>query len=116
MDAVGYHWRCFLNLLPKEYIATAGRLKNIIPQEGRPNEAVLYFDGELVEQCFNSIKEQALKYMRDQLKNDKFNFESRILEQQTPTVALTQREQWRMLLEKNKMVAMLHEALHLELV
>jgi hypothetical protein len=53
--------------------------------------------------------------MRKQLNNDKFNFSSRIIVQKTPTIALTQREQWNILLEKNKIVAMLNEALQLEL-
>lgn len=115
LESVGYHWRCFLNQLPKEYTATVGRLINIIPEKGENNEAILNFDGEHVEQCFNSIKEQCLAYMRKQLNNDKFNFSSRIIVHKTPTIALTQREQWNILLEKNKIVAMLNEALQLEL-
>ena len=115
-EVLGYNWRRFLNSLPKEHTATASRLKNIIPEIGDNHAIIINLDGEYVSQCFEQIRHEALDYLKLNLKNTKLHFVANILELKKSPLALTQREQWALLLKKNPMAAELKEMFKLELV
>ena len=115
-DVLGYHWRCFLNTLPKEQTATAARLKNVLPEVGEEHAVVLNFDGEYVAQCFESIRQDSLDYLKQKLKNTKLRFVTNIIELKHSPAALSQREQWKLMLSKNPLAAELCEMFKLELI
>lgn len=114
-EQLGYCWRCFLNTLPKEYTATVGRLKNVIPEVEGENRALFPLDGEFVVQCFNSVRSQAQTYLKAHLKNSELEMSYRIIEQQNKVAVLSQREQWKIMLQKNRLATMLKDFFELEL-
>jgi hypothetical protein len=114
-EVLGYNWRFYLNSLPKEQAATTARLKNIIPEIGENNTIIFELDGDYVAQCFETIRQQVLEYLKLKLRNSKLTIQVNILELKKSPKALTQREQWALLVQKNSLVAEMREMFKLEL-
>jgi DNA polymerase-3 subunit gamma/tau len=68
-----HEWRYFLNKLPREYAATAGRLKNIEPKLVKEWTGHIVFESQPVADCFLAIKSQMLDFMRTRLRNAQVN-------------------------------------------
>lgn len=114
-EVLGYNWRFYLNSLPKEQAATTARLKNIIPEIGENNTIIFELDGDYVAECFETIRQHVLEYLKLKLRNSKLTIQVKILELKKSPKALTQREQWALLVQKNSLVAEMREMFKLEL-
>ncbi len=109
-----HEWRYFLNKLPREYIATTGRLKNIEPKLVKEWTGHIVFESQPVADCFLAIKSQMLDFMRTRLRNAEVDFTFEVEALSEPTKIKTPREHWRDLLQHNRMMQRLQKALGLE--
>ena len=109
-----HEWRYFLNQLPREYTSTAGRLKNIEPKLVKDWTGHVVFESQPVADCFLEIKPQMLQFMRTHLRNAEVDLTYEVEALSVPTRAKTPREHWVDLLEKNRLVQRLKNALGLE--
>ena len=111
---LGHVWRYFLNCLPREQISTAGRLKHIEPKLVKEWTGHIVFESQPVADCFLKIKPQMLQFMRTHLRNAEVDLTYEVEALSVPTRAKTPREHWVDLLEKNRLVQRLKNALGLE--
>ena len=109
-----HEWRYFLNSLPREYAATTGRLKNIEPKLVKEWTGHIVFESQPVADCFLSIKQQMLDFIRPRLRNAQVDFTFEIEELAEPTKVKTPREHWAELLQNNQMIQRLQKGLGLE--
>ena len=109
-----HEWRYFLNKLPREYAATAGRLKNIEPKLVKEWTGHIVFESQPVADCFLAIKSQMLDFMRTRLRNAQVNLTFEVEALSAPTKAKTPREHWADLLQKNRLIQKLQKELGLE--
>ena len=109
-----HEWRYFLNSLPREYAATTGRLKNIEPKLVKEWTGHIVFESQPVADCFLSIKQQMLDFIRTRLRNAQVDFTFEIEELAEPTKVKTPREHWAELLQNNQMIQRLQKGLGLE--
>lgn len=109
-----HEWRYFLNSLPREYAATTGRLKNIEPKLVKEWTGHIIFESQPVADCFLSIKQQMLDFIRTRLRNAQVDFTFEIEELAEPTKVKTPREHWAELLQNNQMIQRLQKGLGLE--
>ena len=109
-----HEWRYFLNSLPREYAATTGRLKNIEPKLVKEWTGHIVFESQPVADCFLSIKQQMLDFIRPRLRNAQVDFTFEIEELAEPTKVKTPREHWAELLQNNPMIQRLQKGLGLE--
>ena len=109
-----HEWRYFLNKLPREYAATAGRLKNIEPKLVKEWTGHIVFESQPVADCFLAIKSQMLDFMRTRLRNAQVNLTFEVEALSAPTRAKTPREHWADLLQKNRLIQKLQKELGLE--
>ena len=109
-----HEWRYFLNSLPREYAATTGRLKNIEPKLVKEGTGHIVFESQPVADCFLSIKQQMLDFIRTRLRNAQVDFTFEIEELAEPTKVKTPREHWAELLQNNQMIQRLQKGLGLE--
>ena len=109
-----HEWRYFLNSLPREYAATTGRLKNIEPKLVKEWTGHIVFESQPVADCFLSIKQQMLDFIRTRLRNAQVDFTFEIEELAEPTKVKTPREHWAELLQNNHMIQRLQKGLGLE--
>ena len=109
-----HEWRYFLNSLPREYAATTGRLKNIEPKLVKEWTGHIVFESQPVADCFLSIKQQMLDFIRTRLRNAQVDFTFEIEELAEPTKVKTPREHWAELLQHNQMIQRLQKGLGLE--
>ena len=109
-----HEWRYFLNKLPREYAATAGRLKNIEPKLVEEWTGHIVFESQPVADCFLAIKSQMLDFMRTRLRNAQVNLTFEVEALSAPTKAKTPREHWADLLQKNRLIQKLQKELGLE--
>ena len=109
-----HEWRYFLNSLPREYAATTGRLKNIEPKLVKEWTGHIVFESQPVANCFLSIKQQMLDFIRTRLRNAQVDFTFEIEELAEPTKVKTPREHWAELLQNNQMIQRLQKGLGLE--
>lgn len=109
-----HEWRYFLNKLPREYAATAGRLKKIEPKLVEEWTGHIVFESQPVADCFLAIKSQMLDFMRTRLRNAQVNLTFEVEALSAPTKAKTPREHWADLLQKNRLIQKLQKELGLE--
>ena len=109
-----HEWRYFLNQLPREHAATAGRLKNIEPKLVKEWTGHIVFESQPVANCFLEIKNQMLQFMRSRLRNAQIELTYEVEALAAPTRVKTPREHWAELQQKNRLIQKLQKQLGLE--
>lgn len=109
-----HEWRYFLNQLPREHAATAGRLKNIEPKLVKEWTGHIVFESQPVANCFLEIKNQMLQFMRSRLRNAQIELTYEVEALTAPTRVKTPREHWAELQQKNRLIQKLQKQLGLE--
>lgn len=109
-----HEWRYFLNQLPREHAATAGRLKNIEPKLVKEWTGHIVFESQPVANCFLEIKNQMLQFMRSRLRNVQIELTYEVEALAAPTRVKTPREHWAELQQKNRLIQKLQKQLGLE--
>ena len=109
-----HEWRYFLNQLPREHAATAGRLKNIEPKLVKEWTGHIVFESQPVANCFLEIINQMLQFMRSRLRNAQIELTHEVEALAAPTRVKTPREHWAELQQKNRLIQKLQKQLGLE--
>ena len=112
---IRYYWKEFINLLPVEENATAGRMRNIQPKMLNDNTFEIEVENELVMRKMQSITPQIVSYMRTQLHNSKIEMTVRIVKGNDVKRTYGNVEQFKMMSGKNPVLLKLKEVLNLEL-
>ena len=110
-----YQWYRFANSLPQEQSAMSARLKNMEPVLQENWHVETGVENQQVLQSAQALKNELLKYLRQQLRNGKITLEFRLLEASENKRAYSRQEQYAQMLQHSPALVRLAQALHLEL-
>lgn len=107
-------WRELANRLPIEYKSLSQRMFEITPQIVNETQFTFTVNSDMAKNGFEQIKEHLLIYIRKRFNNDAIDFTVKVSEQNT-FVVLTKEDILKAMIEHNKSVELLKNALKLQL-
>ena len=110
-----YQWYRFANALPQEQSAMSARLKNMEPVLKENWRVEVGVENQQVLQSAQALKDDLLKYLRQQLRNGKISLDFRLMEPSESKRAYSRQEQYAQMLQHSPALVRLAQALHLEL-
>ena len=113
---LGYYWREFASLLPKEEAANAGRMMNMHPQLLADQHTFeVAVDNDIVQKYMQHLAPQIEAHLQKKLHNRKIKMTTRVSEANENVRAYSHVERFQMMSKKNPSLLKLKEALGLEL-
>ena len=114
-EGVRICWKQFVETLPKEESALAGRLLNIRPELKGETTVVVSIDNRMVASDISHMHARIEGYLRSQLQNNRLSLEVVIEDTQVAHRIYSRVEQFQMLEQRNPAIKKLKEALGLDL-
>ena len=114
-DGVRICWKQFVETLPKEDSALAGRLLNIRPELKDETMIVVSIDNRMVASDISHMHARIEGYLRAQLQNSRLSLKVVVEETQTAHRIYSRVEQFQILEQRNPAIKKLREALGLDL-
>ena len=114
-DGVRICWKQFVETLPKEESALAGRLLNIRPELKDDYTVVVGIDNRMVASDISHMHSRIENFLRQQLQNNRLSLKVVIEEVQTAHRIYSRVEQFQILEKRNPVLQKLKEALDLDL-
>lgn len=113
---LGYYWREFASLLPKEEAANAGRMRNMHPHLMADQHTFeVAVDNGMVQKYMQQLAPQIEAHLQKKLHNRKIKMTTRVSEANENVRAYSHVERFQMMSKKNPSLLKLKEALGLEL-
>lgn len=113
---LGYYWREFASLLPKEEAANAGRMMNMHPHLLADQHTFeVAVDNDIVQKYMQHLAPQIEAHLQKKLHNRKIKMTTRVSEANENVRAYSHVERFQMMSKKNPSLLKLKEALGLEL-
>lgn len=113
---LGYYWREFASLLPKEEAANAGRMRNMHPHLLADQHTFeVAVDNGMVQKYMQQLAPQIEAHLQKKLHNRKIKMTTRVSEANENVRAYSHVERFQMMSKKNPSLLKLKEALGLEL-
>lgn len=113
---LGYYWREFASLLPKEEAANAGRMMNMHPHLLADQHTFeVAVDNDIVQKYMQHLAPQIEAHLQEKLHNRKIKMTTRVSEANENVRAYSHVERFQMMSKKNPSLLKLKEALGLEL-
>lgn len=113
---LGYYWREFASLLPKEEAANAGRMMNMHPHLLADQHTFeVAVDNGMVQKYMQQLAPQIEAHLQKKLHNRKIKMTTRVSEANENVRAYSHVERFQMMSKKNPSLLKLKEALGLEL-
>ena len=113
---LGYYWREFASLLPKEEAANAGRMMNMHPHLLADQQTFeVAVDNDMVQKYMQQLAPKIEAHLQEKLHNRKIRMTTRISEANENMRAYSHVERFQMMSKKNPSLLKLKEALGLEL-
>lgn len=109
-------WLAMCNRMPQRLAAISSRIKNLLPTITEFPNVEVVVDNELLLEDINKIKGSIKATLIRDLKNDSIKLTLRKAQEGEISKALTRRELYKEMLEKNTAMAKLQKMLNLELV
>lgn len=110
-----YMWFRFAQQLPKEHTAMMARMKSMHPRIEENWNIVVPVENEMVEDGMRHLLPQLTSYLRTQLFNDQLTITIKLAEGKEQRRILSRLERFQDMLQRNRGLQMLKDALHLEL-
>ena len=107
-------WQEFANTLPQSETATAQRMRAIIPQLLADNAFAITAGNTLMAKSIEKLKPQVINYFSQRLSRTDVRMEIQVATVEQAAVIYSKAEQFRMMLKDSPSLALLHEALQLE--
>ena len=115
-SAIGYYWREFASLLPKEEAANAGRMMNMHPHLLADQQTFeVAVDNDMVQKYMQQLAPKIEAHLQEKLHNRKIRMTTRVSEANENVRAYSHVERFQMMSKKNPSLLKLKEALGLEL-
>ncbi len=114
-DGVRICWKQFVETLPKEDSALAGRLLNIRPELKDETMIVVSIDNRMVASDISHMHARIEGYLRARLQNSRLSLKVVVEETQTAHRIYSRVEQFQILEQRNPAIKKLREALGLDL-
>lgn len=109
-----FHWFEFINLLPVEEAANAGRMKTMSPQKTDDHTFEVSVENEIVQKYMESIRPKIEAHLRKALHNSRVTMVVRISENaNSAPKAYSRVEQFKMMSQKNPVLQKFTEAFDL---
>ena len=113
---LGYYWREFASLLPKEEAANAGRMMNMHPHLLADQQTFeVAVDNDMVQKYMQQLAPKIEAHLQEKLHNRKIRMTTRVSEANENVRAYSHVERFQMMSKKNPSLLKLKEALGLEL-
>lgn len=113
---LGYYWREFASLLPKEEAANAGRMMNMHPHLLADQQTFeVAVDNDMVQKYMQQLAPKIEAHLQEKLHNRKIRMTTRVSEANENMRAYSHVERFQMMSKKNPSLLKLKEALGLEL-
>ncbi len=113
---LGYYWREFASLLPKEEAANAGRMRNMHPHLLADQHTFeVAVDNGMVQKYMQQLAPQIEAHLQKKLHNRKIKMTTRVSEANENVRAYSHVERFQMMSKKNPSLLKLKEAFELEL-
>lgn len=113
---LGYYWREFASLLPKEEAANAGRMRNMHPHLLADQHTFeVAVDNGMVQKYMQQLAPQIEAHLQKKLHNRKIKMTTRVSEANENVRAYSHVERFQMMSKKNPSLLKLKEAFGLEL-
>lgn len=113
---LGYYWREFASLLPKEEAANAGRMMNMHPHLLADQQTFeVAVDNDMVQKYMQQLAPKIEAHLQKKLHNRKIRMTTRVSEANENVRAYSHVERFQMMSKKNPSLLKLKEALGLEL-
>lgn len=113
---LGYYWREFASLLPKEEAANAGRMMNMHPHLLADQQTFeVAVDNDMVQKYMQQLAPKIEAHLQEKLHNRKIRMTTRVSEANENVRAYSRVERFQMMSKKNPSLLKLKEALGLEL-
>lgn len=113
---LGYYWREFASLLPKEEAANAGRMMNMHPHLLADQHTFeVAVDNDIVQKYMQQLAPKIEAHLQEKLHNRKIKMTTRVSETNENIRAYSHVERFQMMSKKNPSLLKLKETLGLEL-
>ena len=113
---LGYYWREFASLLPKEEAANAGRMMNMHPHLLADQQTFeVAVDNDMVQKYMQQLAPKIEAHLQEKLHNRKIRMTTRVSEANENVRPYSHVERFQMMSKKNPSLLKLKEALGLEL-
>lgn len=113
-EELRYHWFEFINMLPVEEAANAGRMKTMRPQLVSDTTFEVLVENEIVQKYMESIRPRIEQHLRTSMHNSKVSMAVRISEStESAPKAYSRVEQFKMMSQKNPILQKFTEAFDL---
>ena len=113
---LGYYWREFASLLPKEEAANAGRMMNMHPHLLADQQTFeVAVDNDMVQKYMQQLAPKIEAHLQEKLHNRKIRMTTRVSEANENVRAYSHVERFQMMSKKNPSLLKLKETLGLEL-